>query len=147
MSRYVPRPKKEALKVEKEVAVRLGKEGFTTDVMVRRHSLTADEPESFGGTDYGPSPYELVTAGLGACTAMTLQMYARRKKWPLKEVRVHLNHFKDHAEDSEHTENPKSKIDYFSRTIEMDGDLDEPLRSPAEKRGAKSGKRGSCSPG
>ena len=128
MSRYVPRPKKEALKVEKEVAVRLGKEGFTTDVMVRRHSLTADEPESFGGTDYGPSPYELVTAGLGACTAMTLQMYARRKKWPLKEVRVHLNHFKDHAEDSEHTENPKSKIDYFSRTIEMDGDLDEEQR-------------------
>lgn len=129
VSRYVPRPKKEALKVEKEVAVRLGEgEGFTTDVMVRRHGLTADEPESVGGNDYGPSPYELVTAGLGACTAMTLQMYARRKKWPLQEVRVHLDHFKDHAEDCENLEDPKSKIDHFSRIIELEGDLDEQQR-------------------
>ncbi|MCB0596620.1 MAG: alpha/beta fold hydrolase [Lewinellaceae bacterium] len=128
VSRYVPRPKKEPLKVEKEVAVRLGKEGFTTDVMVRRHSLIADEPESVGGNDYGPSPYELVTAGLGACTAMTLQMYARRKKWPLREVRVQLEHFKDHARDSENVEDPGSKIDYFSRTIEIEGELDEGQR-------------------
>lgn len=128
VSRYVRRPEKKALKVEKDVAVRLGEEGFTTDVMVRRHGLTADEPESVGGNDYGPSPYELVTAGLGACTAMTLQMYARRKKWPLKEVRVHLDHFKDHAEDCEKAEDPKSKIDYFSRTIELEGELDEEQR-------------------
>ncbi len=128
VSRYVPRPEKDELKVEKEVAVRLGDEGFTTDVMVRRHSLTADEPESVGGNDYGPSPYELVTSGLGACTAMTLQMYARRKKWPLKEVRVQLEHFKDHAEDCENAEDPKSKIDHFSRTIELEGELDEEQR-------------------
>ncbi|MCB0550933.1 MAG: alpha/beta fold hydrolase [Phaeodactylibacter sp.] len=128
VGRYVRRPEKAALKVQKEVAVRLGKEGFTTDVMVRHHSLTADEPESVGGNDYGPSPYELVTAGLGACTAMTLQMYARRKKWPLKEVRIHLEHFKDHAEDFGNAEDPKSKIDYFSRSIELDGELDEEQR-------------------
>ncbi len=128
VSRYVQCPEKEELEVKKEVAVRLGEEGFTTDVMMRRHSLTADEPESVGGNDYGPSPYELVTAGLGTCTAMTLQMYARRKKWPLKEVRVHLEHYKDHAEDCENVEDPKSKIDHFSRHIELEGELDENQR-------------------
>ena len=128
VSRYVQRPEKKALKVDKQVAVRLGQEGFTTEIMVRHHSLTADEPEPVGGNDYGPSPYELVTAGLGACTAMTLQMYARRKKWPLKEVRVQLEHFKDHAEDSEKAEDASSRIDHFSRIIEIDGELDDTQR-------------------
>lgn len=126
--RYLDRSEKEALKVEKQVAVRLGEQAYTTDVMVRQHSLTADEPESFGGNDFGPSPYELVAAGLGACTAMTLQMYARRKKWPLKEVRVHLDHYKEHAEDSENAEDHTSKIDYFTRLIELDGPLSEEQR-------------------
>ncbi|MCB0570806.1 MAG: OsmC family protein [Phaeodactylibacter sp.] len=126
--RYLDAHEKEALKVEKQVAVRLGERGYTSDVMVRQHSLTADEPESYGGDDFGPSPYELVAAGLGACTAMTLQMYARRKKWPLKEVRVHLDHYKEHAEDCENTEDPKSKIDHFTRIIELDGPLSEEQR-------------------
>lgn len=123
--RYLRLPEKEKLKVEKEVAVRLGEEGFTTDIMVRKHALTADEPESVGGNDFGPSPYELVSAGLGACTAMTLQMYARRKKWDLKEVTVHLEHYKDYAEDMTNTEDSKSKIDHFDRVIELEGDLDD----------------------
>lgn len=123
--KYVDQPKKEKLKVIKEVAVRLGAEGFTTDVMVRKHGLTADEPESVGGNDFGPSPYELVAAGLGACTAMTLQMYARRKKWDLQEVIVHLNHYKDYATDMQNVEAGKSKIDHFDRLIEVEGELDE----------------------
>jgi uncharacterized OsmC-like protein/esterase/lipase len=126
--RYIDQPKVEKLKAEKQVAVRLGDNGFTTDVMVRHHGLTADEPESVGGNDYGPSPYELVTAGLGACTAMTLQMYARRKKWPLEEVTVQLNHYKDHAEDCQNLEDPKSKIDHFDRVIFIEGDLDDKQR-------------------
>ena len=93
--------------------------------MVRHHDLTADEPASIGGNDFGPTPYELLSASLGACTAMTLQMYARRKKWDLKEVRVHLNHRKDYATDMADVEQPSSKIDHFDRVLEIDGDLDE----------------------
>lgn len=128
VKRYLHLPAKEELRSDKSVAVRLGKSGYTTEIMVRQHSLQADEPESVGGNDFGPSPYELVAAGLGACTAMTLQMYARRKQWPLEEVVVHLDHYKDYREDQENLEDPKSKIDYFSRTIELEGALDDTQR-------------------
>ena len=123
--RYIDIPEKEKLRTEREVAVRLGNEGFTTDVMVRKHSITADEPESVGGNDFGPTPYDFVSTGLGTCTAMTLQMYARRKKWDLQEVIVHMEHYKDHDADLADPENPKSKIDHFDRVIELKGDLDE----------------------
>ncbi len=123
--RYISLPKKEKLQARKEVAVRLDNEGFTTEVMVRHHSLTADEPTSVGGNDYGPSPYELLSASLGACTAMTLQMYARRKKWDLKEVVVHLEHSKDYAEDLANLEDKQSKIDVFDRLLELRGDLSD----------------------
>ncbi len=126
--RYIDLPKKEKLSVVKDVAVRLGNEGYTTDIMARHHSLTADEPVSVGGNDYGPSPYELLNASLGACTAMTLQMYARRKKWDLQEVEVHLEHYKDYAADREKAEDGKSKMDYFDRAIKLKGDLDERQR-------------------
>ena len=122
--RYINQPEKETLKVEKQVAVRLGKEGFTSDVMVRQHSLTADEPESIGGNDFGATPYELVAAGLGACTAMTIQMYARRKKWVVDEVTVHLDHKKDYAQAMNDVANEKPiKIDQFNREIILEGDL------------------------
>lgn len=123
--RYLNLEEKAALAREKEVAIRLGDEGFTTDIMVRQHSLTADEPASVGGNDFGPTPYDLVSAGLGACTAMTMHMYARRKKWDLKEVRVHLEHYKDYTSDKENVESQKSRIDHFERLIEIEGDLDE----------------------
>lgn len=128
VKRYLDLPAKEDLRSDKAVAVRLGEEGYTTEIMVRQHSLQADEPESVGGNDFGPSPYELVAAGLGACTAMTLQMYAWRKKWPLEEVVVHLEHYKDYRTDQENLDDPKSKIDHFSRSIEIEGDLDESQR-------------------
>jgi putative redox protein len=129
VKRYLDIQPKEILKPEKTVAVRLAGEGYTTEVMVRHHHLTADEPASVGGNDFGPGPYELVAAGLGACTVMTLKMYARRKKWDLQEVTVHLDHFKDYKEDAEATENPKSKIDYFQRVIDIKGDLDDEQRA------------------
>lgn len=129
-SRYLrPLAEKEAaLKSKHSVAVRLAEEGFTTEVMVRHHSLTADEPERIGGNDFGPNPYELVSAGLGACTAMTIQMYARRKKWIVNEVRVHLNHRKDYEVDMQNVSSggkQPEKIDHFDRVIELDGDLTE----------------------
>ncbi len=125
VKRYIQLPSKEEFRRQKDVAVRLGHEGFTTEVMVRHHQMTADEPESIGGNDFGPTPYELVAAGLGACTAMTMQMYARRKKWDLAEVRVHLSHRKDYATDMEQVELDGSKIDHFDRLIEVEGELDE----------------------
>ncbi|MBR9922903.1 MAG: alpha/beta fold hydrolase [Bacteroidetes bacterium] len=123
--RYIDLPKKEKLNAKKQVAVRLGEKGFTTEVMVRKHHLTADEPESVGGNDFGPTPYELVAAGLGACTAMTLQMYARRKKWDLREVTVHLDHYKDYTDDFQNPDDKKSQIDHFDRTIIVEGELDK----------------------
>jgi len=125
-ARYIIAPATAPIRSEKEVAVRLGNEGFTTEVMVRHHHLTADEPESIGGNDYGPGPYELVGAGLGACTAMTVQMYARRKKWPLEDIEVHLDHRKDYSEDMAAAGDDKpTKIDVFDRTIILRGDLDD----------------------
>ncbi len=124
-SRYLTESdeQKEELKASRNVAVRLGAEGYTTEIMVRKHSLTADEPESVGGNDFGPGPYELVSAGLGACTAMTIQMYARRKKWVVREVLVHIDHRKDYAEDMAHAGEKSAKIDHFDRTISLEGDL------------------------
>lgn len=125
-SRYLDKKEKKVLKSDKEVVVRLNDEDiFTSDVMIRHHVLTADEPTSVGGNDFGPSPYELLSAGLGACTVMTLQMYARRKKWPLEEVKVHIEHYKDHAADCENLDDPKRKIDHFRRVLELEGPLDE----------------------
>ncbi|MEL7162614.1 MAG: OsmC family protein, partial [Bacteroidota bacterium] len=124
-SRYVTAPAAAPIRSDKEVAVRLGAEGFTTEVMVRHHSLTADEPEKIGGNDFGPGPYELVSAGLGACTAMTVQMYARRKKWPLEDIEVHLDHRKDYATDMEASADKPTKIDVFDRTIILRGPLDD----------------------
>ena len=128
-SRYIIAPASAPLRSSRQVAVRLGDEGFTTEVMVRHHHLIADEPESIGGNDYGPGPYELVAAGLGACTAMTIQMYARRKKWTVDSVEVHLDHRKDYAEDMANAEEKPSKIDHFDRTVILRGDLTEEQRA------------------
>ena len=129
VKRYIDIPKQERIETDFPIVARLAAEDrYTTQIMVRKHGLTADEPESIGGNDFGPGPYELVSAGLGACTSMTLHMYARRKKWDLKEVIVHLNHGKDYAEDCENCEDPKSKIDHFERVLEIKGNLDETQR-------------------
>ena len=103
-------------------------QSFTTEIMAEQHVLIADEPTSVGGDDLGPSPYDLLVASLGACTGMTLRMYADRKKWPLKEVRVHLQHKKDYAQDCQDCEEKEEKIDHIERSLELIGDLDEEQR-------------------
>ncbi|MDT0607127.1 bifunctional alpha/beta hydrolase/OsmC family protein [Croceitalea rosinachiae] len=100
-------------------------DGFTTQLKVGNHYLIADEPQSFGGNDYGPSPYELVSAGLSACTVMTIQMYAKRKGWVVDNVEVHTSYSKSHAEDCENCEDNTAKIDTFNREIKFTGDLDD----------------------
>lgn len=123
VQRYLPTPEKEDWKTPSEVAARLGAEGFTTEIRAGSHALLADEPESVGGNAFGPTPYDFLSAGLASCTAMTVQMYARRKKWPLDEIITHVDHDKVHAEDCENSDQEKSKIDRFQLRIELTGDL------------------------
>ena len=114
------------LKTKHQVAASLdANDGFTTKLKVGNHYMTADEPSSFGGNDFGPSPYELVSAGLSACTVMTIQMYAKRKGWQIDNVEVHTSYSKSHAQDCENCEDTSAKIDTFSREIKITADLDE----------------------
>ncbi len=125
-SRYVEVPEAPKINSQHHVVASLGNgEGFTTQMKVGNHYMVADEPESVGGHDFGPSPYELVSAGLSACTAMTIKMYVARKGWDLEHVEVHTSYGKNHAEDCENCEDPNAKIDTFEREIGLKGNLDE----------------------
>lgn len=123
-SHYVPLPPEEDITTKSHVAGSLDDEDmFTTHLKLGKHHLVADEPTAVGGNDFGPTPYDLVSAGLAACTAMTLQMYARRKKWNVKNVSVHVDHSKEHAADCESCEEKSAKIDTFTRQISLQGNL------------------------
>ncbi|MEB2784756.1 bifunctional alpha/beta hydrolase/OsmC family protein [Algoriphagus persicinus] len=111
-----------------QVFVRLSGQKYTTEVMTPNHQLIADEPAEVGGDDMGPNPYDLLMASLGSCTAMTLKMYAERKKWPLEQVSVFLNHEKVHLADSTHPEEKSAKVSQFTRIIEIEGELDSEQR-------------------
>lgn len=113
---------------EGEVWTRIGQEGYTTEVIAGRHQMIADEPPSVGGSDHGPTPYGYLLAGLGACTAMTLRMYADHKQIDLREVEVKLTHDKVHLKDGENSESAKGKIDLIKRKIKLAGNLSEEER-------------------
>ncbi len=102
------------------------RKGFLQDVMAGpKHHVMADEPESYGGTDRGMTPYQFLAAGLGACTSMTIRMYARRKKWPLEHVSVDVTHNRVHAQDAGVDIGP---LDQFTRIITLKGGLDAEQR-------------------
>lgn len=126
--RYLPTTITENISTKHQVAVSIGNEGFTSEIRAGKHLLIADEPESIGGKDYGPSPYEYVSSGLGACTVMTLRMYADRKKWNLQKVTVHIDHGKEYATDKDDISAPSKKIDTFVREIELHGNLSDEQR-------------------
>ncbi len=113
---------------DNRVVARIGASGFRTDILANGHALVADEPRSVGGTNAGPTPYDLLVAALGACTAMTLRMYADRKKWPMSEVTVRLAHSKVHAEDCDCDVAADGKIEVIDREIDIVGDLDREQR-------------------
>ncbi len=123
--RYLEVPEKPTLESDFDVVATLGPVGYTTLIKAGDHSFIADEPIKAGGDNFGPNPYELLSAGLASCTSMTLQMYARRKQWPLEQVETHVNHSKSHAEDCENCLNQITKIDTFERVIKVKGNLDE----------------------
>lgn len=98
---------------------------FVQDISAAGHHLVADEPESYGGSFLGPTPYQLVSAGLGACTSMTIRMYARRKNIPLEHVQVDILHNKIHAQDCDTCEKSNGKVDQFERKITLSGAISD----------------------
>ncbi len=116
--------------LEGEVVVEETGEGkFQQNIAAGDHRLLADEPTDIGGTNTGPTPYDLLLAGLGACTAMTVRLYADRKRWPLAGIAVALKHAKIHAADCADCETKAGKIDRIERTIRLNGPLDQEQRA------------------
>ena len=102
--------------------------GLRQTVQVGPHRFAADEPASVGGTGAGPTPYDLLAAALGACTTMTLRMYAERKEIPLARAAVEVRHEKVHAEDCAECEEREGKADRFERVLHLEGDLTDEQR-------------------
>jgi putative redox protein len=100
---------------------------YTSRVVAEGHTFIADEPAP-AGDDLGPTPYELLLAALGACTSMTLLMYARRNDWPLEAVSIDLTHDRVHAQDCEECEQESGRVEVIRRSITLEGDLDDEQR-------------------
>lgn len=107
------------------VVVRSGRTHYRTEIEARGHRFLADEPAPVGGTDAGPTPYDYLVAAIGACTAITVRMYADRKGWPLDEVTIRLRHSRVHEADCENCMDRPVGIDQLEQEIEFSGDLTE----------------------
>ena len=103
--------------------------GFAQEIAIDQHRLRADEPLSVGGTDTGPTPYDLLLAALGSCTSITVAMYARRKNWPLDAVTVRMSHSKVHAADCAEAETKVGMLDHVHRDVEFIGPLSDEQRA------------------
>ena len=112
----------------RDVAVMSRRAGYLQNISIGQHRIQADEPVGAGGCDAGPNPYELLLAALGACTSMTLRMYADRKRWPLEDIRVRLMHGKMHAEDCFSCETKEGLVDRIEREILLVGNLTDEQR-------------------
>jgi uncharacterized OsmC-like protein len=118
----------DTLQTDRQVAAKCGTEHYVVTVRAGNHSLTADEPESAGGQDQGPSPYDYLLAGLGACIVMTVRMYADRKEWPVEAITVHLSHEKVASDGEDGGGGSSGKVDQIECTLEVEGDLTEEQR-------------------
>ncbi len=101
---------------------------YQQEIVAGDHFIFADEPVDIGGDDTGPNPYALILGGLGACTSITLQMYARRKGWPLEGVEVELTHGRDYAKDCADCEQEDARLDRVQINITLRGDLSDDQR-------------------
>ncbi|MFD1063014.1 alpha/beta fold hydrolase [Winogradskyella litorisediminis] len=125
--RYFPQQENEILDTDGEQLVghlNILEDNFTTTIQTKNHTFIADEPASIGGKDYGPSPYEFLNASLAACTAMTLKMYAERKKLDLQEVFVYISYSRKHAEDMVPTSNTSKYLHHIDKKLKFVGNLD-----------------------
>jgi putative redox protein len=130
-SRYLPEQPAEEIPEdtpEGEVIVEGKTSSFLQRIRARNLTFSADEPLDKGGTNLAPNAYELLLASLGACTSMTLKMYAGRKEWPLDAVRVTLRHDRVHSKDCEDCEKETGLIDVIDKKLELEGDLSEEQR-------------------
>ena len=118
------------------VIVRSGP-GLVQDIQAGAHALRADEPVAAGGTDAGPDPYALLLSALGACTSMTLRLYADRKGWALRDIVVELDIARVYAEDCANCEDPRAMVDEIRRRITLRGDLDTAQRTRLAQIAAK----------
>src|ERR1700719_3099161 len=118
-----------AEKTEPHVIVHGTAAGFAQEIEIGSHELFADEPLSYGGTDSGPSPYDLILAALGACTSMTIGLYARKRSWPVEKITVSLWHSKIHAKDCDDCETKEGRIDRIEMEIHLDGSLTDEQRA------------------
>ena len=123
-----PAPAAGAEAPRKVIVSETGGGKFQQTIAIGPHRLTADEPVAAGGLDSGPGPYDLLLTGLGACTSMTLRIYAEHKKLPLERVSVKLSHSKIHAVDCEECETKEGRIDRIERTLTLTGELDADQR-------------------
>lgn len=114
--------------MSRDVAVISRNAEYLQNIAIGRHRIQADEPVEAGGGDAGPNPYDLLLAALGACTSMTLRMYAIRKRWPLEDIRVRLMHGKIHAEDCLGCETKEGLVDRIEREIVLVGNLTDEQR-------------------
>jgi len=126
-SRYLEKPQPQSIPGVRVVEAGQGK--FAQEIFAGRHRLRADEPEGLGGADTGPSPYDLLLAAVGACTAMTVRLYAEQKKLPLERVTVDLAHDKIHAADCADCETKEGRIDRIERVVTLEGALDDAQRA------------------
>lgn len=110
------------------IACESGEGRYALDLFAGPHRLRADEPREAGGDDTGPSPYELLSAALASCTAMTLRMYAERKGWRVGRIHVAVRHEKIHARDCAECETRVGRIDRFERVVEIEGELPQVQR-------------------
>ena len=110
-----------------------GGPGLKQEIEVRGKKLVADEPREAGGTDEGPTPYELLLGALGACTAMTVTLYAQRRGWELTGVTVELEHDRIDARDCEDCETQEGFLDRIRKRITVDGPLHEEQRARLEE--------------
>jgi uncharacterized OsmC-like protein len=104
------------------IVTETGARAYTQHIRAGRQVLIADEPVSVGGDDLGPTPFDLLLAALGACTSMTVRMYARRKNWPLRSITVSLTHGNIRAEDCAACQTATGRVDHIRRDLVVDGD-------------------------
>jgi putative redox protein len=110
------------------ISATVGASGYRADVQAGPHSMIADEPIALGGTGLGPTPYELLLSALSSCMAMTLRMYADRKKWPLESVTIQLRTDRAHQKDCEACETSDVGLPQIARKIELNGPLTDEQR-------------------
>ncbi|GAA4962702.1 bifunctional alpha/beta hydrolase/OsmC family protein [Algibacter aquimarinus] len=110
---------------------------FTTSIQTKKHHFIADEPETIGGDDFGPSPYDFLSAGLAACTVMTLKMYAERKKWDLQEVYAYITYSKKHSDDLMLDSNKPKRIDHLQKRLKFIGNLDDTQKAKLKEIASK----------